>query len=356
MTRLRKAILNRKAATETESYGKRMRPLREDEAARLEWWVHQTTSGMGITDTNASVRAWCEAIRKSSAFVIAITDQVTLTVVVPPGTSVPAARAMATGRLAPALAAVHGALETYTSRKRQAHVVFVAEKTMQRTLPRVPGEPIQPHHINGGLTTFPSFEDPAFPWRSMVYRWSDALKVMIHELVHLHDVHVLPPDAAAERAFAARHRIALEPPIGRLAIQEALTEVLALYILCVWTSVLSNANFKDLIETVGDDSDALARTVSLRHFPGWTEGAAAAMFRDGTHAYAYIIARAALWSNGIEALVEALEGGSLKTTRDLLEIVAKGHAALIKRILAGQGRLTGRRSRATHILMLSPIQ
>jgi hypothetical protein len=265
---------------------------------------------------------------------------------------------MATGRLAPALAAVHGALETYTSRKRQAHVVFVAEKTMQRTLPRVPGEPIQPHHINGGLTTFPSFEDPAFPWRSMVYRWSDALKVMIHELVHLHDVHVLTPDAAAERAFAARHRIALEPPIGRLAIQEALTEVLALYILCVWTSVQSNAKFKDLLETVGDESDALARTVALRQFPGWAEGGAAAtMFRDGTHAYAYIIARAALWTSGngngqIEALVAALEGGTLKSTRDLLEIVAKGHTALVKRILAGHNRS----GRATQILLLSPIQ
>jgi hypothetical protein len=350
-TKLRAAVLR---AIKRQHHPNPVRSLTPDEIVRLERWVYRLTRAMGLSESNAPLRAWCAASKDPRAtFVVSVAPGVSLTVVAPPGTSVAAAKRMALERLAPALATVHAALVAYTGRRLPAHVAFVADKTFRRSLPAAPGDPVMPHHINGGLTTFG--HDSAngglddLDWRVLVYRWSDALKVMIHELVHLHEVHVLPLDPAAEAAFAARHAISLEPPMRRLAIQESLTEVLALYVLSVLSSEEAKKPWSAVAARVGRESDLLASRFAVEHFPGWTEGRSA--YRDGTHSYAYVIVRAALWTD-VDALVRALESRAITTARQLFALVDERQAALIARLLRGPRAPPP----ATRDLQLSPIQ
>lgn len=331
------------------------RPLSDAEAVHLEQWVASVTVDMGLTESNSPIRMWREAIRKKQSFVVIASASAdfpipfSLTVVIPPGTTRQSAEKMALNHLFPVLSAVHGALVAYTGKKRTCHIVFVADKTFHRTLPTQPGAPIQPHHINGGLTTFGSTTH--VHWRIMVYRWSDALKVMIHELVHIYDVHVLPPDSAAEAAFAASHGISLEPPIGRLEIREAVTEVIAIYILTIWTSVRESIPLKECIANVERQGDALALLVAKTQFPGWMEGKA--NYREGTHSYAYIIARAALWTQ-VDSFVSALESKSISSVRSLLALLDERQKSLFGRF----GRLRMRNATQYNLkdLHLSPIQ
>ena len=297
---------------------------------------------MGLTERNSPVRAWREAILMKHSFVTASND-FSLTVVIPPGTTRQSAEKMAIECLFPVLAATHDALIVYTGKKRACHMVFIADKTFHRTLPSHPGAPIQPHHINGGLTTFGHSRDP---WRIMVYRWSDALKVAIHELVHMHDVHVLPPDSAAEAAFASSHGISLEPPIGRLEIREAVTEVIAIYILTIWKSVKESVPLKQCIASVESHGDALAWIVATQ-FPGWMDGKAA--YRDGTHSYAYIIARAALLTHAVDSFISALESKSIASVRSLLALISERQKSLF-------GRWIRQPKAKRRNLQLSPIQ
>lgn len=329
-------------------------------------WVDRMSRAMGQSESHAPLRSWC---RESNAvFVVPVMPGVTLTVIVPNGTTLQAAKKMALDRLAPAIAIVQTALVAYTSVERQAHIVFVAEKTFPRSLPTTVGDPIEPRHINGGVTTFGA--DPSSePWRIMVYRWSDALKVVIHELVHLHELDVLQEDPRAEASFMARHRIALEPPIKRLAIQESLTEVIAFYVLSIMTAVATGKPWDAVASRIGLESDVLASRF-VAHFPGYSLGditkntkntkntktpRSTAMYRDGTHSYAYVIARAAIWTD-VDTLIRALEARRIRSTKDLLAIITKREAALFDRIGRTSSPTRARAARSNADLRLSPIQ
>ena len=301
------------------------RPLTPIEINNLQEWILQMTEDMGINSKNSPLDLWIKSVPNGFVIKPSISlDDITLTVVCPDQTR-SGIELFAKQQLVSILVSIHKALGVYSkvTRAIPCHVVFIADRTFKRTLPST-GQPIQPHHINGALTTF-ARQPTNNPWRILVYRWSDAVKCLIHELVHLNKIHVMPQDTAAELAFASRNQIILALPMMRLAIQETITEVLALYILSVWTG---KDEVDQVLTMVQQKNDALA-ALFISHFPGWINQNGS--YLEGTHSYAYVIARAALWTD-IKIFIRDLENGTISTTRDLLNRISSQQPALFERV------------------------
>jgi hypothetical protein len=298
------------------------RPLTHTEINNLQEWILQMTEDMGINSNNSPLDLWIKSV--PNGFVIKPNgmDDITLTVVCPDQTR--SGIVFAKQQLVPILVSIHKALGLYSKVTRviPCHVVFIADRSFKRTLPAY-GQPIQPHHINGALTTF-ARQPTNNPWRLLVYRWSDSVKCLIHELVHLNNIHVMPQDTAAELAFASRNQIILALPMMRLAIQETITEVIALYIL----SVVQKSQGNNRLDMIQQNNDALA-ALFISKFPGWIDQKGS--YLEGTHSYAYVIARAALWTD-ITTFIIHLENGTISTTRDLLNRISSQQPGLFERV------------------------
>jgi hypothetical protein len=205
----------------------------------------------------------------------------------------------------------------------------------RRRLPVRPRAPVLPDHINGGVT---------FGRERLVavLRKEDACKVLVHELVHLAGLdspirpHALPPDL--EPALAKRydvqqtlgetlgkfdqraeavHELRRRPP-PPLGIAEAYTETLACFLYSVWLQSVGLA--QGAVGSVGavgavgavGDVEGIASVLAGRierigtdvaaHFgrgrgKGRGRGDRRRLLhvREGTHCFAYVFCRAALW-------------------------------------------------------------
>ncbi len=187
-----------------------------------------------------------------------------------------------------------------------------------RHLPSEPGAALLPQHVNGGLA-MPA-QRPSVP--VLVYRREDARKVAVHELVHAHGLdaalHGHPSaEAAAVRAFGVRMHGAFTRSVG---LGEAYVEALACFLFAAHADLGASPGRRSgtaALERASKRSDAIARRV-LAHFGRHAMLAqhdyrvAVATGRahppslqqqlpvpvhaivEGTHAVAYVLARAAL--------------------------------------------------------------
>jgi hypothetical protein len=196
----------------------------------------------------------------------------------------------------PIVRAAYQVLSTHLKRKNgspppAAHIVYVA-CDKKRSLPAI-AKVVEPKHINGGLTVFRK-QQPDHPWRILVYRQEDAIKVILHELVHLFNVEGTKYDAAEEAAWARQNDIAVVAPIGRLEIAEAVVETVACYMYAVMyvspqlTDIPKKLRIRAACEKLGDQMDRITHHLLSRAPP---------LF-DGTHTFAYVVARSALWDGG----------------------------------------------------------
>jgi len=190
------------------------------------------------------------------------------------------------------------------------HAIYIAHPR-KRVLP-ARDKVITPDHINGGFTTFGAPQPVGQPWRVLVYRAEDATKVMLHEMMHLLHLDGDQVPAAVENAWARRHVVVLAPPQQSLSIREAVAETLACFVYAAATS-RSAAAARAACARMGRRIDAIAADLLDRAPP----------FADGTHAFAYTIARAALWDgeNGAcDELLRIVERGSEGDLLPLLDV------------------------------------
>lgn len=173
------------------------------------------------------------------------------------------------------------------SRPQQAHIVYLPN-TRNRAL-SLDSNTILPSNINGGMTTFASQDAIKQPWRILVIRKEDASKVMLHELVHLFalDGRQVPPDIE-NRWIKKYDMVKLAPPIERLGITEAVTESIACYMWAEFKCKMTGTPF------CGKALDTRIFEIARLLMHG-KKGRKKMKIVDGTHAFAYIIARAALW-------------------------------------------------------------
>jgi hypothetical protein len=131
-----------------------------------------------------------------------------------------------------------------------------------RLLPSVPGASIDCDHINGGLTqTNVSVPGHGGEAKVMVYRREDAGKVLMHELIHLFD---MGPKSLGVEAV------------------EQYTEAVAIHL---WAQYVGEDYITTSERVVGVARDA------VEHFGGRVEN-----WKETTHAYSYVVVRAAIWS------------------------------------------------------------
>lgn len=206
-------------------------------------------------------------------------------------------------RILPVLTDVVGALVaggvTPSHTFEEADIVFVAIRRPARVLPKASGDPVMPVHINGGLTQGD---------RILVYRVQDAGKVLVHELLHLAGVDAaLRPAAgrswgvASDASQAVAQRFGVLPMRMPLGLNEAYTETLACYLHALWwaadayasrprSPTSTRARLEDAtLAKVNSHIQTVARRV-WRHY-------GSAQWREGTHCFAYVACRAALWSH-----------------------------------------------------------
>lgn len=170
-------------------------------------------------------------------------------------------------------------------RRPELHILYV-DDTMKRCVPR---GPIQPEHINGGMTISSMFSDRM---TVIVYRREDAAKVMIHELLHAHgvDENIRGDSAAEARAMASFGVRQVLPFTRSIGLGEAYTETLACHLLSVAfgrrgaVQDASNKLAKQLLGHFGRSSMLVQDREDQQRLP----------IAEGTHATAYVLGRAAL--------------------------------------------------------------
>ena len=221
-----------------------------------------------------------------------------------------------------------------------SEVIFVAIKKPLRTLPERHGQPVNPEHINGGLTHH-VIAGPS-PSRVLVYRVQDAGKVLVHELLHLAGLDAaLQPTPGwgsvgdAQDKIVKRYRVqARSRPLG---LNESYTEVLACYLHTLWWAAKeSDASFRRSLEStplthkektneharrwssyspkavsshrIRIENEALEKMAAhiqtiarriWRHFyhdRGHDRFVMNVDWKEGTHCFSYVACRAALWS------------------------------------------------------------
>ena len=252
-------------------------------------------------------------------------------------------------RLLPCLLQTCALLREATSTNPAIDVTYV-DTPQRRSMPEAtstapsfastPAVVIVPDSINGGVT----YHSVGARKRVIVYRREDACKVLVHELVHAFRLDSAlwtstSPDAlAADRAFAKRHQVSPIDPLMPLGISEAYTEALACYVHAWWwhfrkllasgAGAASGTRSKTRTKTgaaEGTDraSGGIDRASGGIDRASGTEGIHETLgrlsahiedvgrrvdaacsdggrreFREGTHAFAYAVCRAAVWSTG----------------------------------------------------------
>eukprot|EP00955_Chlamydomonas_euryale_P116234 366405-Chlamydomonas_euryale.AAC.6 len=170
--------------------------------------------------------------------------------------------------------AAYAQLAAKAGKAFRAHIVYIP-LDRPRTLPSR-SSVIMPTHINAGFAMFSS-------GRILVYRKQDATKVMIHELIHLSGLDrpkklAVMVDDAEQKAWALeKHGFKTGPPVDRIAIDEAATETMA----CHMYAEIAKYPRRALSASIRDAADRLRRRNLV----------------DGTHAFAYVIARDLLWDH-----------------------------------------------------------
>ena len=177
----------------------------------------------------------------------------------------------------------------------------------RRRLPVRPRAPVLPDHINGGVT---------FGRERLVavLRKEDACKVLVHELVHLAGLdspirpHALPPDL--EPALAKRYDV--QQTLGKLGIAEAYTETLACFLYSVWLRLSGTprtvGDVEGIASVLAGRIERIGTDVAAHFGRGGGRGAGRGKgrgttgdrhrllhVREGTHCFAYVFCRAALW-------------------------------------------------------------
>lgn len=146
----------------------------------------------------------------------------------------------------------------------------------KRFLPDKKGDTILPKHINGGFTIHsPEKQD----YDILVYRKEDALKVMLHELVHRYkidyEVRYMSSQSDIESIFCKKYNITLQHSM-RLGLSEVIAEVMAFHIIGINESIRTRIN-----------------EIAWNYLQHFNNGE----IKEGTHSYMYIIGRAALLDN-----------------------------------------------------------
>lgn len=171
----------------------------------------------------------------------------------------------------------------------------LAFSPIQKRLPTRAGSPIEPEHVNGGVT-----------WKQhglvIVYRQEEWEKVLLHELLHFYEFDYHPssmPSTSASvtvsKALAKENNI--QTRHGAVALNEAYVETLTT-LLYVAYSILRSHAVKSISYSAFKTRWRKAMATAqqhfhrqilklLRHFRGgpWTET---------THAFAYFVCKAAL--------------------------------------------------------------
>lgn len=147
-----------------------------------------------------------------------------------------------------------------------------------RALPRRPGAALGPRHVNGGVT-----------WRALdgasadvlVFRREDAVKVLVHELLHAHRWGASLDDRAGDSAGRALAS-ACGVRRGTVALEEACVEAAACEVAARWLG--GEAAWRRARARAGEVARAAARHFAREHH----------QWRETTHAFAYIVGRWAL--------------------------------------------------------------
>ena len=166
------------------------------------------------------------------------------------------------------------------------HVDFVMHGA-RRKLPDVPGDPLMPVHINGGVTTFST------PTRILVYRKEDACKVLIHELLHFYRVdRTLFDGDFGEPAQAIMREFGIRPlsnGIGRFGLAECYVDTIACFLHAKWAS-------RPIGPLVRHMNIVAARLLLHMGVPGADLKGLKARggMSEGTHVFSYYVCKAAI--------------------------------------------------------------
>ena len=178
---------------------------------------------------------------------------------------------------------------------RRVHITFVAHDR-PRLLPVAPREPLMPVHINGGITSGD---------RVIVHRTEDAVKVTIHELLHLYGYDAaLRGDKGVEARLASAFDVRLlSSGVGHLGIGECFIDALACFLHAVHAGA-PLARYKKHINVVA------ARL--LMHHAASYDGTRIPPTSEGTHAFMYYVCKAAIWAR-LDAFLRAHPPGMRPT-------------------------------------------
>lgn len=208
---------------------------------------------------------------------------------------------------------------------------------------------VGPSQFNGGVTHMlvPPGSREAFaadPWRIIVYRREDAAKVMLHELIHFYRLDGDMVSDGVEKSWIGKHDalVRVGPPVNQVNLHEAVTETLACYAHAVLSAKLGLGPRKGARACCFDMQKRIDRVAATVLFDsdGNLRG-----FTDGTHAFAYLVARSALW----DATTHAPHADLFHVVRDVTAL-----PALLDRLIDhNAGEWLRRLSRALSLNRLS---
>jgi hypothetical protein len=210
----------------------------------------------------------------------------------------PSVTAFVDAHLLPCLLQTVALLRAATASDPTLDVTFV-DSQKRRAMPRAKNGGcvvILPEHINGGVTYHNAGIDATV--RVVVYRREDACKVLVHELTHAFAVdgglwvQTSSAARAADKALASRCNVVSQGPIP-MGMSEAYTEALACYLHARWWAGAQRADASGVLGRVAAHIEDVGRRVDAACSDGGRRA-----FREGTHAFAYAVCRAAVWSTG----------------------------------------------------------
>jgi hypothetical protein len=165
------------------------------------------------------------------------------------------------------------------------HMIFMPCHA-KRLLPPTPGATITSSDVNGGLN---------FGNHVIVHRSEDACKVAVHELIHLYGLDnklrnvVVVQREEADLVRTMNIELVDGGPL-RLGLNEAYVDALACAVHAVFNAVYHDGAAADIGATLKRVNVHIQGVASrlVRHFQG-------SRWKEGTHAFAYYVCKAALW-------------------------------------------------------------